>query len=65
MKTPRNTDRQISAIVKQTESGTSVPALRREHGISSAAFYEYHTNHGPSWASPHSRNWLSRADLHF
>jgi putative transposase len=35
-KKSRFTDSQIIAILKQTEAGTPVPELCREHGISSA-----------------------------
>lgn len=46
MKKPRNTDSQIPTIVRQAKSGTPGPALCREHGISSAAFYECRAKHG-------------------
>jgi putative transposase len=36
MKTSRFADSQIMAVLKQSESGTPVPDLCREHGISSA-----------------------------
>ena len=36
MKTSRFTDSQILSILKQAESGTPVPTLCREHGMSSA-----------------------------
>ena len=38
MKKSRYSDSQIMAILKQAESGTPVPALCREHGMSSACF---------------------------
>ena len=38
MKTSRFSDAQIIAILKQAESGSPVPELCREHGISSATF---------------------------
>lgn len=41
MKTPRFTDSQIIAILKQAEGGSSVPELCREHGISNATFYKW------------------------
>jgi putative transposase len=40
MKKSRYSDSQILAILKQAESGTPVPVLCREHGMSSAAFYK-------------------------
>ncbi|MBD2860287.1 transposase, partial [Spongiibacter sp. KMU-158] len=36
MRTSRYSDSQILAILKQNESGVSVPELCREHGMSSA-----------------------------
>ena len=39
MKKVRHTDSQILAILKQSEAGTPVPELCREHGMSSATFY--------------------------
>ena len=41
MKTSRFSDAQIIAILKQAESGSPVPELCREHGISSATFYKW------------------------
>ena len=38
MKTSRYSDSQILSILKQAESGTPVPTLCREHGMSSASF---------------------------
>jgi len=46
MKKSRYTDSQILSILKQNESGTSVPDLCREHGISSAAFYKWRSKYG-------------------
>jgi putative transposase len=51
MKKSRYSDSQILAILKQAEAGTPVPALCREHGMSSAAF----TNGGPNTAA-----WMPR-----
>ena len=39
MKKSRYTDRQIIAILNQGEAGTPVADLCREHGTSSATFY--------------------------
>lgn len=44
MKKSRFTDSQIIAILKQAEAGTPVPELCREHGISSATFYNWRSN---------------------
>lgn len=41
MKTTRFTESQIIAILKQAEAGSPVPALCREHGMSSASFYKW------------------------
>lgn len=41
MKKSRFTDSQIKAVLKQTEAGTPVAELYREHGMSSAGFYKW------------------------
>ena len=46
MRTSKFTDSQIMAILKQAEGGTPVPALRREHNISSATFYKWRARFG-------------------
>lgn len=46
MKTSKFTDSQIMAILKQAEAGTPVPALCREHGMSSATFYKWRSKFG-------------------
>ena len=46
MKKSRYTDSQILAILKQAEAGTPVPALCREHGMSSATFYKWRAKYG-------------------
>ena len=51
MKTSRFSDSQIMAILKQAEAGTPAPELWREHGISSATFYKWHTKFGGMDAS--------------
>lgn len=51
MKTSRYSDSQILAILKQAESGTPVPALCREHGMSSASFYKWRAKYGGMDAS--------------
>lgn len=51
MKTSRFTDSQIIAILKQAEAGTPVPALCREHGMSSATFYKWRSKYGGMDAS--------------
>ena len=51
MKKSRFTDSQIIAIIKQAESGTPVPELCREHGMSSATFYKWRAKYGGMDAS--------------
>ncbi len=51
MKTSRYSDSQILLILKQAESGTPVPALCREHGMSNASFYKWRAKFGGMDAS--------------
>lgn len=51
MRTSRYSDSQILAILKQNESGVSVPELCREHGMSSAMFYKWRAKFGGMDAS--------------
>ncbi len=51
MKKSRYSDSQILAILKQAEAGTPVPALCREHGMSSASFYKWRAKYGGMDAS--------------
>ena len=51
MKRSRFSDSQIMAILKQAESGTSVPELCREHGMSNATFYKWRAKYGGMDAS--------------
>lgn len=55
MKKSRFTDSQIIAVLKQAEGGAPVPALCREHGISSATFYKWRSKFGGMDASMVSR----------
>ena len=51
MRKSRYSDSQILAILKQNESGVSVPDLCREHGMSSAQFYKWRSKFGGMDAS--------------
>jgi putative transposase len=42
----RHTDSQKLSILKQNEMGKSVPDLCREHGMSSACFYQWRSKYG-------------------
>ena len=51
MRTPRFTDSQILAILKQNDDGVSVQDLCREHSMSSATFYKWRAKFGGMDAS--------------
>ena len=51
MKKSRFTDGQVLAILKEAEGGQPVPALCREHGMSSASFYKWRAKYGGMDAS--------------
>ena len=51
MRKSRYSDSQIIAILKQADAGTPVPALCREHGMSSALFYKWRSKFGGMDAS--------------
>jgi putative transposase len=51
MKKSRFTDSQILAMLKQSEAGTPVTELCREHGMSSASFYKWRAKFGGMDAS--------------
>jgi len=51
MKKSRYTDSQILAILKQNETGSTVPDLCREHGMSNATFYKWRSKFGGMDAS--------------
>ena len=51
MRTPKFSDNQILAILKQNENGGAVQDLCREHGMSSATFYKWRAKFGGMDAS--------------
>ena len=51
MRTPRFTDSQILAILKQNDDGVAVQDLCREHSMSSATFYKWRAKFGGMDAS--------------
>ena len=51
MKKSRFADSQIISILKQAEAGTPVADLCREHGISTATFYNWRSQYGGMDAS--------------
>ena len=51
MRTPKFSDNQILAILKQNENGVAVQDLCREHGMSSATFYKWRVKFGGMDAS--------------
>ena len=51
MRKSRYSDSQILSILKQSEAGTSVPELCREHSMSSATFYKWRSKYGGMDAS--------------
>jgi putative transposase len=51
MKKSRFSDTQILSILKQAESGIPIPEICREHGISSATFYNWRSKYGGMDAS--------------
>jgi putative transposase len=55
MKTSKFTDNQILSILKQSDAGTPVPELCREHGMSSATFYKLKAKYGGMDASMMAR----------
>ena len=46
MKKSRYTESQIFQILKEAESGISVPELCRKHGMSDASFYKWRAKYG-------------------
>ena len=46
MKTSRFNESRILSILRQAEGGIPVPALCREHGMSTASFYKWRAKYG-------------------
>jgi putative transposase len=46
MRKSRFSDSQILSILKEAESGVSVPDICRKHGMSSAMFYKWRSKYG-------------------
>lgn len=51
MKKSKYSDNQIMSILKQAETGSPIPELCREHGMSSATFYKWRAKYGGMDAS--------------
>jgi len=51
MKKSKFSDSKILSVLKQAESGIPVPEICREHGISSATFYNWRSKYGGMDAS--------------
>lgn len=63
MKTSRFSESQIVAILNQASSGVPVPALCREHAISSSTFYKWRSKYGGMDASMLRRMKELEADV--
>ncbi len=63
MKKKRFSDAQILSILKQAEGGVPVTELCREHGMSSAAFYQWRAKYGGLDASMLSEMRDMQAEL--
>lgn len=51
MKKSQYSDTKILSILKQAENGVPIPELCREHGMSSATFYNWRSKYGGMDAS--------------
>lgn len=55
MKKSKYSNSQILSILKQAEAGTPIPELCREHGMSTASFYQWRAKYGGMDASVMAR----------
>ena len=51
MKKSQFTDGQIMSVLKQLEAGVTIAELSREHNVSTATLYQWHTQYG-AWTHP-------------
>lgn len=61
MKKSRFTESQIVGVLKQVDAGAKVEDVCREHGISSATYYNWKSKYGGMEASTYRRLWVPAA----
>ena len=65
MKKSKFSDSQIISILKQAEAGAPITDLCREHSMSSATFYKWHSKYGGMQISMMTRLKEQEAEEHF